>query len=347
MIFKLHAETPVVPGYLRSCVYDLPRQSHDFLPNEVAAQLNDFENTSLTVIRQEFDDEDQKWLDYVLEKEYGFTIEEQFRDCFPKINFQWEHPALISNAIIDIDLHTTVVDFAYLEQLNCKHIVLRFFNVAQLEDITCYLKNALQDLTFKSVDVRVEKTDACSKKEYARFGKRLLKEVVQVTNLSYNEPRAEGKFVPHFVINIDVFAEAQQHNTFFNRKLYLAANGDIRNGIEHQKVYGNLHTINHFDDLAAIVNSSSFQELGHTPKDAIDVCKDCEFRYMCIDNRIPRKREDGSLFYAEECSYNPYIAKWSGDAHYASLEDTGVHITEEGMHIDEALVEAANERVWG
>jgi hypothetical protein len=346
MIFKLHAETPIVQGYLRSCVYDLPRQAHDFLPNEVAAKLKAFENAGLAVINQELDEEDKKWLGYILEKEYGFIIDQQFRDCFPKIDFDWTHPALISNAIIDIDIKTAVVDFSYLEELNCKHILLRFPDVDKLEDITSYLKKALLELTFKSVDILVEKNDVFSKKEYTHFAKRLLKEVPQVTNVSYDEPKAGGMFVPHFVINIEVFAEAQQHNTFFNRKLYLAANGDVRNAIEHTQVYGNLNCLEQFEDLATIVDSKPFQEVWHTPKDVIDVCSDCEFRYMCIDNRLPRKRHDGSLYYEEECTYNPYIAKWFGDENYMSLDEAGIHVGEAGLELDEHRVAVTNERVW-
>lgn len=253
---------------------------------------------------------------------------------------------MISNAIIDTDMKTAVVDFAQLEQLNCKHLLLRFSEITQLEDITCYLKSALQDLTFKSVDVLVEKTDLFSKKEYTHFGKRLLKAVPQVTNLSYNEPRVSGMFVPHFVINIEVFAEAQQHNTFFNRKLYLAADGAIKNGIEHPQVYGNLNNPEQFEDLTTIVDSAAFQELWYTPKDIIDVCSDCEFRYMCIDNRVPCKRGDGSLYHEEECAYNPYIAKWFGDENYVSLADTGVSVTGVGLALDEDRVAVTNEKVW-
>ena len=346
MIFKLHAETPIVQGYLRSCVYDLPRQAHDFLPNEVAVKFKAFENAALSVIDHEFDEEDKKWFSYVVEKEYGFTIDEAFKDCFPKINFNWAHPALISNAIIDIQVKTAVIDFSYLEQLNCKHLLLRFFDIESLEGITGYLKDVLQDLTFKSIDVVIEKNPLFSKKEYTNFGKRLLKEVPLITGLSYNEAKANEMFVPRFVINIDVFSEAQQHNTFFNRKLYLAGNGDICNAIEHPKVYGNLKNLEQFEDLEAIVSSSEYQELWHTSKDNIDVCRDCEFRYMCIDNRLPRKKTDGSFYYEEECAYNPYIAKWFGEDHYRSLEETGINHTVNGLQINAEKIAATNEAIW-
>lgn len=347
MIFKLHAETPVVQGYLRSCVYDLPRQAHDFLPPEVAVRLQALDGAALATLDSELDEEDKKWLDYVLEKEYGFTIAEQFKDCFPAIDFTWTHPSTITNAIIDIDITTAVLDFSWLEQLNCKHLLLRFSAIDDLEAITAYLKNALADLTFKSVDIIVEKTKRFSRKAYTSFGKRLLKEVVQVTNLLYYEPQAEGMFIPHFVINIDVFAEAQQHHAFFNRKLYITAHGDIHNGIEHPHVYGNIRHLAAFEDLEALVGSAAYQALWHTPKDHIDVCRDCEFRYMCIDNRLPRRRADGSLYYEAACAYNPYIARWHGEEHYASLEETGVSVTAAGFALDKDRVAEVIERVWG
>jgi radical SAM protein with 4Fe4S-binding SPASM domain len=44
-------------------------------------------------------------------------------------------------------------------------------------------------------------------------------------------------------------------------------------------------------------------------KDQIEVCKDCEFRYICTDCRAFRESDN---IYSKplKCNYNPYNGKW-------------------------------------
>ncbi len=47
--------------------------------------------------------------------------------------------------------------------------------------------------------------------------------------------------------------------------------------------------------------SEQFQKYWRVNKDAINECKDCELRYMCVDNRVPQKSEEGNYFFTSTC----------------------------------------------
>ena len=64
------------------------------------------------------------------------------------------------------------------------------------------------------------------------------------------------------------------------------------------------------EDWSEIVNSNHFRNLWNINKDNIEICKDCEFRYCCPDNRLPIIQGNRVLF-EEDCLYNPYTNTWN------------------------------------
>ena len=71
----------------------------------------------------------------------------------------------------------------------------------------------------------------------------------------------------------------------------------------------------HIDDLSAEellawikANEPAFWRI---TKDQIRVCQDCEYRYMCMDRRIPEPVPNGDDYYHQSsCGYNPYLGLW-------------------------------------
>lgn len=88
-------------------------------------------------------------------------------------------------------------------------------------------------------------------------------------------------------------------------------------------------------DIFTASANPQFQELWGVCKDKIDICKVCEYRYMCNDPRIPLQRQDGTYYYPTECSYNPYIAKWANEPGYHTLAECGIICNNIGLSIDE------------
>jgi hypothetical protein len=46
-------------------------------------------------------------------------------------------------------------------------------------------------------------------------------------------------------------------------------------------------------------------------KDDIEVCKDCEFRYICTDCRIFKNDSNDIYSKPKKCNYDPYTNTWA------------------------------------
>jgi radical SAM protein with 4Fe4S-binding SPASM domain len=62
--------------------------------------------------------------------------------------------------------------------------------------------------------------------------------------------------------------------------------------------------------LEDVIRTDRFQELWRINKDVVDVCRDCEFRYICTDCRA-YTQTGGYYSKPRKCNYDPYEAKWS------------------------------------
>jgi len=149
-----------------------------------------------------------------------------------------------------------------------------------------------------------------------------------------------------FSINIPNFTESQNYHNYFNQKIYIGPKGEIKNAPECEDIFGNILDLNSIDELNKIISKKDFQKYWTVNADLCDVCKICEFRYMCVDNRIPTKRSNGSWYYKEECSYNPYIGKWRGEEGYKNLEESGVSVNDNKIVLDKDKIKLVNQELW-
>lgn len=100
------------------------------------------------------------------------------------------------------------------------------------------------------------------------------------------------------------------------------------------------------ESLKKIFVNSDNTKLWNVHKELVDVCKDCEFRHMCVDNRLPYQRKDGSWYHKTECNYTPYICKWKDEKGYHTLEECGVISNEQGFSINHEKIASINELLW-
>lgn len=63
--------------------------------------------------------------------------------------------------------------------------------------------------------------------------------------------------------------------------------------------------------LKQIVQGIDLQKLRKLSKDNINVCQDCEYRYVCLDCRPLAREETGNLYArGNNCLYDPYKGIW-------------------------------------
>ena len=144
----------------------------------------------------------------------------------------------------------------------------------------------------------------------------------------------------YFFINFPFYIESVTKNSFYNKKLFTDVEGFLKFSPYSDVKIGHADKI----DLIEVASLKKIQYLWNGPKSMIDVCKDCEFRNMCLDSRLPVSTISGRRYHISECSYNPYICKWRGEEGYASLGECGIIVNESGMNIQEdVLLERINE----
>ncbi len=267
----------------------------------------------------------------------------------------WNNPSAITNSIIclkNIDLFEKILN--YLEQAICKHIVLHFIDFLSIEEIKTYI-NKLLDYNIQSVIIICQYDEIYFSDEFGDLIMELkINKKLFVLNSPFEKNFEDTMFFTlkekeynylkrknEFVSNISLFSESQLHHTYFNRKLYIGPTGEIKNAPETEQVFGYIQDITE-DELKEIISSPHFQKYWFVHKGLIDVCKECEFRHMCVDNRVPIERKSNEWYNSLECNYNPYIGKWEGEKGYLSLADCGVISNEKGFIIDHEKVRKIN-----
>ncbi len=100
-----------------------------------------------------------------------------------------------------------------------------------------------------------------------------------------------------------------------NRKITVDRNGNIKNCPSMIRSYGHMMS----DSLKDVVLQAGFKKIWGLSKDGIEVCSDCEFRYICVDCRayVVNSNKDNSK--SAKCSYDPYTASWSNEGHKPRL----------------------------
>lgn len=332
--FRLFSCCIPVRGARRATICDIQRSSFDFIPNELVSIVEMAKEMPFESVLAQFEDADdkatiQEYFDFLIEKEYGFWCDSLAEVAqFPDLDLQWDYPAHISNAIIDVNEHSAhnwKEIFDQLEELGCKDLQIRSFceqDATFFQEITALL----EDRRIKSVQVLLKYNPQLSEQDYVQFCRDCYR-IAQIVVWNYQEDKvvsAEidattevifttqqitdathcGIILPaYFTINIETFTESQKHNSCLNRKLSIDVKGDICNCPALPQRYGNIQDTT----LKSAIEKVAFKDAWFINKDQIDTCKECEFRYICTDCRA---FVANPLDKPVKCSYNPQTAKW-------------------------------------
>jgi len=270
-------------------------------------------------------------------------------------------PSIITNAILKVGNNKVLLThidkvFNYLERLLCKFIVIIFEGFATIEDLT-KLFTAVNNYNLHEVTLLLEYSDALYSDDFAEvvLSSNRFKAIIifnspfdkNLENIIFYYKKERSKFnfnkvLSDFVPRRELYAEALQYHSYFNKKLFIDIDGEIKNSPESVETFGLINNCETSEELIEIIDKKDFQKHWDVKKDQCDVCKDCEFRYMCIDNRLPYYRGNGEWYHKIECNYNPYIAKWEGEKGYKSLNDCEVVSNEEGFSINHEKIESIN-----
>jgi SPASM domain peptide maturase of grasp-with-spasm system len=332
-VFKLHANCIPVKGARRSTICDLQRQRMRLIPNDLFYILTDLADLPLTEIKRRFngscDDVIDDYFAMLTDEAYGFWCDEP-PERFPKLDLTWQRPETITNAIIDVDRsskHDYDSLLTQLDELGCQALQIRAYDELELTTLEEILTHCERH-RYRHVDLVIKyqpelTADAlsafCTKHQVisritvhsSPRKSRLRVDPFYIVIDYYTFPVAPsscGVVSPRFfTLTIEHFTEGQNFNTCLNRKIGIAADGEIKACPAMGQSFGNAADTK----LKSVVKDPQLVQIGSITKDQIAVCRDCEFRYVCTDCRAYTQDAGDPYSKPAKCTYDPYTATWA------------------------------------
>jgi len=156
MTFKLFASCVPVKGAKRYVICDLARSEIFFIHERVYEILTLHKSRSIDEIKAyyEFEVNDQidNYIEYLIKNELGFLTDEP--DSFPESDLSWDHPSLITNAIIEwsncssYDIKGAINQ---LELLGCKFLEIRYYDEVDKEKVV-EMVGMFNETKFRSIN---------------------------------------------------------------------------------------------------------------------------------------------------------------------------------------------------
>jgi len=324
MHFKLFSNCIPVKGITQSIIYDLQLYRFEYIPNVLFGILQLSKEKSIEELKSfyknEYDTGIDGYFNYLITKEFGFYTSEP--DLYPDLDLSWESSFKITNCVLHNNLKI-IAELKFSVEVDDLTIILDSFDKEALE----YLKRIQHIITYQSIQFFIRYNNNIA------HDLQLMSEIkIHPQLLIFNCPEDKEELIAGFKVmhvkedfnlshdckvhlnyfscNVPHFTEAQQFNTYFNRKLYIDPQGNLKNAPNTPMSHGNIKDLQDHNHLMLAINSFDFVKLQKVTKDMIAVCKDCEYRYMCVDDRIPSESAANTWHHKSDCNYNPYTTKW-------------------------------------
>lgn len=334
--FNLFSNILITKGATRILISDLQRNVSELYPLELYEMIEEMKNHSLEDILQDYDDESrpivQEYINLLLEKEYGFVTENDWDRNFPPLSYEYHEPSAITNLFIEMeDIELLKKIKPSVENLGIKHLV-----IYSLKPLTINEFIEIDDTFKTSVLSGIEVFSPFHQETNLSFIQALQKNTVRIYSLIFyncsNPPfkaKDEYRFslnflkddlkisacgkveLKYFNTNLPKVLEAINHNSCLYKKMGIDRNGTIKNCPLMVESFGNIH--NH--SLEEAIAQPDFKKYWDLTKDNIEVCRDCEFRYVCTDCRAytenaEKSKESLNVSKPLKCGYNPYSGVW-------------------------------------
>lgn len=332
-----------VSGFRRSIIIDFQRCNLYLVPNDLVYILSKNKGKNISFILSKLNTEDKKtfeeYLDFLLKNEIAFCLDKQELNFFEPISLTWNYPSQISNATIELNkesLDRFCLSVNNLDKMGCDVLNIYFYYDIDVNDLIPYLEH-IKLTSIQSVNLAINFNDSFTKENLLN----MVRQYYQISTidfynlkslLSYNNSFAQINYFSNclenlnncgvinsncFANNLTLFTESQHYNSCLNRKISIDVDGNIKNCPAMGKSFGNIKDVT----IEEAINKPGFKNLWGIRKDDVDVCKDCEFRYICTDCRCFIKNPDDIYSQPAKCGYNPYIAKWNNEEGYITVEE--------------------------
>lgn len=340
----LFEDCRIVRGFERSIIYDLGRPfNSNFIPESLIVFIESCKTKPISEVMELYSEYDRKiiieYIDFLIEKEFAFYADKHMKNCMVSLPMNYDTSNNINNAIVCIDqnnLDNLREIHEQLDLLLCINIELRCRNLSKIElvKVITTFENSILEALIIRIDFNIEFDESFVVKLLTDFPR--LKHLY-IYKSPYKKIESNYSFLnfsvdylndcgiisqDNFVINRPFFIESQSCNNCLNKKISIDFDGEIKNCPSMNKTYGNIKNIN----LKQVVDNNTFKFYWDISKNEIEICQDCEFRYMCLDCRAFIENDKNPLSKPKKCNYNPYLGKWLGEEGFYNINECGVFI---------------------
>lgn len=357
MMLSLFEDIFITDGFNRSLLMDVTRGKYYLIPKMWSKIISHFNKNILVedialYLQRPGLLEVGKLYRFLTEKELVFDISEDLLQYFPKIKEEYETPSLLDDIFITISLSN--IDFL---SILCDSSIFKSGNIFTfrlfVEDEVLLkqehkLNQIINKLPLSSLLIIVLNESLKSK-----MSSLLKKKNVVITCLEmpigvffFQEEVYKDRY-PLISIDMPQIMGSKSHNMYYHKSVFITSEGYISNSFEFS-----MRTKVHLKDIITdgkkfedLIAKPFFKRLGNIPLSKVEICKDCEFRRVCIDCRVPRL--SGNYWQKEDCLYNPFISKWKTDSGYVASSSCGKYLNNGSFERNGAYIVHKNEELWG
>lgn len=328
--FKLFQCCIPVKGVKNGIIIDFQRNAFHNVSNQIIDLLDDYCNKDIYALFNDFRNSKtilKKHIRYFIENELIIISDDI--SCYPALNNDFSSPEIIETFSIEIyDFNTNFENFfkiqmnevgaTSLKLIIRKNEIINFnkiltlLKISKIRCVVVYFEYSMEIV--KEIKPLVIDDPRISQVVFYNFkGEVNLEDCDE--KFCFEKSSFEIIFdnksiesVDDFVLNFNMYNEALHRNLMFNKSVYIDSLGNIKKHKEDLEIYGNIASTN----LVNIPENKDFKSFWEITKDKIEVCKSCEFRYVCPDGKIPFKSnsKDPYYKYKTRCKYDPYQGSW-------------------------------------
>jgi hypothetical protein len=311
MYLQLYAHNVPVRGTAAGAIYNLHQGSLTRVPLVLLDLLAQLALAPLATVRARYAYDlasFDRYVDFLLGKDLAFKTEEPAH--FPPLDLAWHYPGLLTHAVLEYEFaHYALPEvLTQLDRLLCRHLELRLDLGSQPATALHELLAPLATSVFKTITLFIRHTAAITPavldEVYAAHPKLtyLFCHSAPATARSAQHARVlttrwelgNGGDIPllpasKYIVNSQFFAEAQQHNPYYNGRVCVNYLGQLKNCLRHAQSFGQVQA----QPLRELIGQPGFQELWHASADKIDGLCESELRYAVCPSQALRRSSPG------------------------------------------------------
>ncbi|WP_064966007.1 grasp-with-spasm system SPASM domain peptide maturase [Tenacibaculum ovolyticum] len=326
IFFSLYGSCDLTSGVSQSCLVDLERATYCSIPNELYSILNKKINISIEDVEKQYSVSEfeiiKKYLSFLENNKFIFYHSKQI-DLEYLSETSLEVSYELQDLIIDIksfskfkaishkipsNIETVQLRFFYKVSINSLHKILEFFRVNKNTNIYIILNYNESIVDDDYIDLyRKYKIISRMVIMGAKINKHLLlNQIICCKEILITEKQCGKVSEKLFSPNMRTYLSSKSCNSCLNSKISIDINGRIKNCPSMRHDYGSIESTS----IEEVLEIEDFKKNWKITKDQIDVCKDCEFRYICTDCRAYLENPKDIFSKPLKCGYDPYTNIW-------------------------------------